>query len=143
MTAEASGDRDGPTVLARDQIADALARGLCRALSERGFASLTEVTLNSGRRVDVIGLDAKGRIVIVEINSSPEDFKSDRKWPDYLTYCDSFYFAVPNDFPLELIPADLGLIVADAYGAEVLRESPAYTLNGTRRRAILPACAAG
>ena len=76
VTADVSGDMDHTTALARDQIAGALARGLCRALSERGYASLTEVTLNSGRRVDVIALDAKGRILIVEIKSSPQDLRA-------------------------------------------------------------------
>lgn len=130
-------DTEDSLPLARDRVAAALARGLCRALAHRGFACLTELTLGNSRRVDVIGLDAKGRIVIVEIKSSPEDFKTDRKWPEYLAYCDSFYFAVPEQFPQELIPDDVGLMVADAYGAEVLRESQSYDLNAARRRAIL------
>jgi hypothetical protein len=106
-------------------------------LADHGISSLTEFSLRSGRRVDVIGLDAKGRITIVEIKSSLEDFRADAKWPEYLDYCDAFYFAVPEQFPQEVIPEAAGLMVADAYGAAILRESPALPLNGTRRRTLL------
>lgn len=114
-----------------------LARGVGRALANYGYNSLTEFVLRSGRRVDVIALDPKGRITIVEIKSSLEDFRSDSKWPEYLEYCDAFFFAVPETFPREIIPPDVGLMVADAYGAAVIRESPALALNGARRRTLL------
>lgn len=114
-----------------------LARGVGRALANYGCNSLTEFVLRSGRRVDVIALDPKGRITIVEIKSSLVDFRSDSKWPEYLEYCDAFFFAVPETFPREIIPPDVGLMVADAYGAAVIRESPALALNGARRRTLL------
>ena len=136
MAGSVHNDPENPP-LARDQVAAALARGLCRALANRGLSCLTELTLGNGRRVDVIGLDTKGRIEIVEIKSSIEDFKTDRKWPEYLAYCDSFYFAVPEDFPQSLIPDEVGLMVADPYGAEILRESQVYDLNAARRRSLL------
>jgi hypothetical protein len=120
-----------------ERLARQLARGVARALADHGISSLTEFSLRSGRRVDVIGLDAKGRITIVEIKSSLEDFRADAKWPEYLDYCDAFYFAVPEQFPQEVIPEAAGLMVADAYGAAILRESPALPLNGTRRRTLL------
>ena len=116
-------------------LAPALARGVCRLFEELGYATLTEFTLRSGRRVDVIGLDGAGRVAIVEIKTSLEDFRSDRKWSEYLEFCDLFYFAVPGDFPQQRLPTDCGLIVADGYGAVVLRESPARKLNAARRRA--------
>ena len=112
-----------------------LARGVSRTLSDLGYASLTEFTLRSGRRVDVIGLDAGGAIAIVEIKSSLEDFRADRKWREYLDYCDRFFFAVPEGFPRQVMPEDCGLMVADAYGAAVLREAPELPLNPARRRA--------
>lgn len=116
-------------------VAQQICRGVCRSLGELGFATLTEFTLRSGRRVDVIGLNSDGMIVIVEIKSGPVDFNSDSKWPEYLDYCDLFYFAVPPDFPQYMLPEDCGLIVGDAYGAVVLREAPSSQLNGSRRRA--------
>ena len=122
---------------ATSRLALDLARGVSRMLGDLGYATLTEFTLRSGRRVDVIGLGAKGRIVIVEIKSSLEDFRSDRKWPEYLAYCDAFYFAVPEFFPQSVIPTDVGLIVADPYGAALLRESPSLELNASRRRSLL------
>lgn len=112
-----------------------MARGVCRALQNAGYNSLTEFRLSSSRRVDVIGVDAGGLILIVEIKSSVEDFRSDRKWPEYLAFCDRFYFAVPEAFPREVLPEDCGLLVADPYGAAVLREAPTMKLNAARRRA--------
>lgn len=115
--------------------AQRLARGICRALSALGYGALTEFTLANGRRVDVIAVSGGGDIVIVEIKTSTADFLADRKWTEYLEYCDAFYFAVPTSFPVALVPNDCGLMVADDYGAEILRQAPARILNGNRRRA--------
>src|ERR1700687_4264050 len=90
-----------------------LARGVARALAQRGYATLTEVSLANGRRADVIGLGRGGELVIVEVKSSVQDFRSDAKWPEYREFCDRFYFAVGADFPQALIPEECGLIVAD------------------------------
>ena len=114
-----------------------LSRGVTRALHDLGQASLTEFTLRSGRRVDAIGLDSRGRLTIVEIKSSLEDFRADRKWHGYLDYCDRFYFAVAEDFPQEVLPEDCSLMIADGYGAVVLREAPPLPLAPARRRALI------
>ena len=114
-----------------------LARGLCRALAQHGFATLTEVPLASGRRADVLALGREGEFVIIEIKSSVADFKSDRKWPEYRQFCDRLYFAIPDGFPRELIPEDCGLIAADPFGGAVLREAPLVPLAAARRRAML------
>lgn len=114
-----------------------LARGVCRALAEHGYAALTEFTLRSGRRADVIALDAGGQIAIVEVKASLADLRGDRKWPEYLEFCDRFYFAVPAGFPREALPAEgCGLMVADAYAAEILREAPRVPLHASRRKAL-------
>lgn len=115
--------------------AQRLARGVCRALGALGYAALTEFPLNSGRRVDVIAVNGAGETVIVEIKTSTADYRTDRKWNEYLEFCDAFYFAVPSAFPIALLPADCGLMVADDYGAEVLRRPAAQPMNGSRRRA--------
>ena len=117
--------------------AQAVARGVCRLLSELGQASLTEFTLRTGRRVDVIGLAGDGLITVVEIKSSLADFRADQKWPEYLEFCDRFYFAVPEDFPQEVLPANQGLMVADAYGAAILRPSRELAVAGARRRSLI------
>jgi hypothetical protein len=114
-----------------------LARGVCRALAHRGLATLLEVSLANGRRADVLGLGRNGEIVIVEVKSSIADFRADHKWPDYRDFCDRLYFAVAEGFPRELIPEDCGLIIADGFGAAVLREAPAIPLAPARRRAVL------
>lgn len=113
-----------------------LARGVGRLLTDMGYSPLPEFRLSSRRRVDVIGVDAKGSVVIVEIKCGLADFRADRKWPEYLDFCDRFYFAVPPDFPKDVLPADTGLIVADAYGGEVVRPAPARRMNGNRRRGL-------
>ena len=115
--------------------ADSIARGVCRRLGELGYRSLLEFRVGIGRRADVAALDATGRFIIVEIKSCIADYRADQKWSEYLDYCDWFYFAVPLEFPQEVLPADCGLMVADDYGAEVIREAPAQDMNGSRRRA--------
>src|SRR5215469_3729712 len=113
-----------------------LARGVGRALAQRGYATLTEVSLANGRRADVMGLGRAGELVIVEVKSSLQDFRSDAKWGEYREYCDRFYFAVAEDFPRDAIPGDCGLIVADGFGGAVIREAPLLTLVPARRKAV-------
>jgi hypothetical protein len=129
--------RSGPILQDGRQSETALAiqRGVCRLLAAHGFASVTEVTLASGRRADVVGLGPKGAIWIVEIKSSVEDFRADRKWPDYLDHCDSFFFATHREGPVDLFPETTGLIIADSWGAELVREMPHATLAPARRKA--------
>jgi hypothetical protein len=113
-----------------------LARGVARRFSQFGWCSLLEFRLKTGRRVDVISLAPDGVITVVEVKSSTADFRSDQKWWDYLEFCDRFFFAVPADFPRELLPGDCGLIVADPYDAEILREAPVEKLPAARRKAM-------
>jgi len=115
--------------------AEGITRGASRYFRDLGNAILREFRLSNGRRVDLIGLDAKGRFTIVEVKSSPADFRADDKWPGYRPYCDGFYFAVGAGFPTDLIPEGCGLIVADAYGAVVRRPAPTQPMHATRRRA--------
>jgi hypothetical protein len=111
-----------------------LARGVTRLLAEHGYGTLVEFRLPAARRVDVIGLDRDSRFVIVEIKTSVADFRADQKWREYLPYCDAFYFAVPEEFPRVLLPASCGLLVADAYGAAMLRPAVEMAMNKARRR---------
>ncbi|MCY4590220.1 MAG: MmcB family DNA repair protein [Alphaproteobacteria bacterium] len=113
-----------------------LARGICRHLRASGYATLTEFTLRTRRRVDVIALSTDGSIVIVEVKSSHADFRSDRKWDSYLDYCDQFFFAVPPEFSIDLIPQHCGLMRADAWDAAVIRPAPVHRLNASRRKAL-------
>ena len=111
-------------------------RGVIRHFRELGHAMIAELPLASGRRADLIGMDMKGRFVIVEIKSSVEDFRADGKWPEYLAHCDEFFFATHPLVPREIFPADQGLIVADGYGAEILRESSCAAMAGATRKAL-------
>ncbi|WP_293855973.1 MmcB family DNA repair protein [uncultured Alsobacter sp.] len=115
----------------------AVARGVSRLFAGFGYATLPEVTLASGRRADLLALGGDGSLVIVEIKSSIEDFRTDAKWPDYRAYSDRLFFAIPPHVPPEIMPEDAGLIVADAYGAEVLREAPEHRLPAATRKALL------
>jgi hypothetical protein len=121
--------------LAEIRMAERLCRGVCRLFEDLGHAALTEFSLANGRRVDVIALDGAGATSIVEIKSSVTDFRTDRKWHEYLDFCDRFYFAVAPEFPQALLPADVGLIIADNWSGTVIRESPVFALNGSRRKA--------
>jgi hypothetical protein len=113
-----------------------LARGVCRGLTSLGYAVLTEVSLANARRADVMGLGRRGEILIVEVKSSIEDFRTDRKWPDYQDYCDGLYFAVATGFPVERLPTSCGLIVADGFFAEIVRPAPPLRLAAARRKAV-------
>ncbi len=111
-----------------------VARGVGRLLGEMGFAALCEMRVGHGRRVDVIGLNRRGQFAIVEIKVSAADLRADRKWPDYLDYCDSFYFAVPAGFDRRLLPTETGVIVADRYGGAVVRRAEIVKMAAPTRR---------
>ncbi len=111
-------------------------RGTGRLLREMGFAVLPEFTLASGRRADLMGLNASGQLWIVEIKSSVADFRCDLKWPEYSEFCDRLFFAIPPDLPQEIMPDGAGLIVADQWGAEILRTPEPMALHASRRKAV-------
>ena len=113
-----------------------LARGICRALDQLGYAGLVEFPLINGRRADILGLGKAGDLLIIEIKSSVADFRGDRKWASYRDFADRLYFAVPDHFPQGLIPEECGLMVADPFGAAVLRDGRTTPLNPARRRAL-------
>jgi hypothetical protein len=113
-----------------------LARGICRALDQLGYASLVEFPLANRRRADILALGNTGDLLIIEIKSSVADFRADRKWALYREFADRLYFAVPNEFPSVLIPEECGLIVADSFGAAVLRHGVLTPLIAARRRAL-------
>ncbi len=114
-----------------------IARGTRRLLLAAGFASIPELSLANGRRADLLALSEKGDVWIVEIKSSVADFLADRKWPEYREYCDRLYFAVARDFPLELLPRDTGWIIADRFGAEIVRDADLHTIAAARRKALV------
>jgi hypothetical protein len=122
---------------APDKLAADLARGICRLFKSLGYSSVLELTLANGRRVDVAALSGRGDIHVVEIKSSVADFRADQKWPEYLEFCDAFYFGVSCEFPLDLLPEDVGVIIADKYGAEIIRDAPEDRLGAARRKAVM------
>jgi hypothetical protein len=131
--AEASVPIDGrqsPTALA-------VGRGTARLLHSLGLATVAELALASGRRADLVALSGDGEFWIVEIKSSTEDFRADRKWPEYRGHCDRLFFATALEVPLATFPQDAGLILADQFGASILREAPEHRLSGAMRRSML------
>ncbi|WP_300031728.1 MmcB family DNA repair protein [uncultured Roseobacter sp.] len=114
-----------------------LARGAARMLAGYGFVSVEELVPARGLRVDIIGLGPSGDIWIVECKSSRADFTSDNKWHGYLEWCDRFFWAVDEHFPTDLLPQDTGLVIGDAYGAEIIRMGPEERLKAPRRKAVV------
>lgn len=114
-----------------------LARGVSRHLRSLGFAPLEEFVPERGKRVDVIALGPKGEIWVIECKSSRADFQSDQKWQGYLEWCDRYFWAVDTDFPTELLPEGTGLILADAYDAEIVRMAPEDKLAPARRKKVI------
>lgn len=128
---------DVPETTARPRLTAGVTRGTCRLLNGMDFTPLTEFKLSSSRRADIAGVDRQGRFLIVEVKSAADDFRADTKWPEYIPHCDWFYFAVPADFPRDLLPPDHGLIIADAFEAVIARPAVEVKMNGTRRRTQL------
>ena len=121
--------------------AQAVARGICRLFARNDIWCLPEMPLRSSRRADLMGIDAKGHLIIVEIKVSRADLLGDGKWTDYLDHCDRFYWGLaPHldracmDEPA-FLPDRCGLIVADGYDAEILRPAATMPLNAARRKA--------
>jgi hypothetical protein len=129
-----------PALLTSVMTAADVARGVSRMLLRHDYVCLCEVPLANGRRADLMGVDARGRIVIVEIKVSRADLLGDGKWPDYLDYCDRFFWAVPQGFDLApfeseaLRPDVAGLIVADRYDAAIAREAALSSVPAPRRK---------
>ena len=111
-------------------------RGVVRLFLQYGLASVTELPLPNGRRADVTGLSNSGEIWLVEIKSSVADFRADQKWPEYRDFSDRLFFAVKPDFPVDILPAGTGLILADRYGGEIVRAAPEHKLAGARRKSM-------
>lgn len=129
----------------RPDVTLAVTRGVCRLWRARAWTPLLEVPLADGRRADVLALADDGTVAIVEVKSSIEDYRADGKWGDYIAWCDRFYFAVAADFPRDVLPDATGLIIADAFGGDVLREDPRplaeCRLAAARRKALILRCA--
>src|SRR5918911_407731 len=117
-------------------VAAGIQRGVRRLFAQLGHVTMPEFTLANGRRADIIALAPDGALTIVEIKSSVADFRADRKWPDYEHFCDRFYFAVPETVPFDILPEDRGLILADSFGAAIMREARHHALAGARRKAV-------
>jgi hypothetical protein len=131
-----------PAVLPSEDplVAADVARGVCRMLLRHDCVAIAEVPLGNGRRADLMALDVRGNIVIIEIKVSRADLLGDGKWTDYLPHCDRFFWAVPAGFDLRpfdmpgFLPERAGLIVADRYDAAVLREAATVPLAAASRK---------
>jgi hypothetical protein len=121
----------------RPEVTSAVTRGAARLLTALDWAPLLEVGLPNGRRADLMAVSRRGEVVIVEVKSSLEDYRTDGKWPEYAPFCDRFYFAVAPEFPRDILPPEPGLIVADAFDGAVLRDPETTPLAPARRRALI------
>jgi hypothetical protein len=112
-------------------------RGVQRLLLEMGAHVLPELSLSTGRRADLVALTRQGDIWIIEIKSSVEDFRVDRKWPDYRLHSDRFFFATHPEVPAHIFPEECGFILSDGYGAEILRDAPEHRIAAATRKAMM------
>lgn len=123
------------------RVAADVARGICRLFARNNIWCIAEMPLRSNRRADLMGIDAKGQLVIVEIKVSKADLMGDAKWADYLDHCDKFYWGLAPHLDRAcmegeaFLPTRCGLIVADGYDAEILRPAATVPLNAARRKA--------
>jgi hypothetical protein len=121
----------------QSETALAIARGTARLLRSLGFACISELPLPSGRRADLVALNERGEIWIIEIKSSVEDLRADHKWQDYRAHCDRLFFAFTQDLPCASFPQETGLIIADAYGAHLECEAPLHRLSAPTRKLMM------
>jgi hypothetical protein len=112
-------------------------RGVQRLLSGLGAHVMPEISLASGRRADLVAITRSGELWIVEIKTSIQDLRVDRKWPSYRDFCDRLYFATHPGVPVDIFPEDCGFILSDGYGAEMLREAPEHRLAAATRKAMV------
>lgn len=115
----------------------AIRRATARLCLQLGWSPMHEMPLPNHRRADIMALRPDGGFACIEVKSGPRDFLTDSKWPEYRDYSDTLYFAVDQDFPLDLLPLETGLIVACDCDAEIMRDAPAHPLTPARRRALL------
>ena len=118
----------------QSETALAVARGTARLLRSLAFSCISELPLPSGRRADLVALNERGEIWIIEIKSSVEDLRADHKWEEYRAHCDRLFFAFTQDLPSDIFPKETGLIVADAYGAHLLCQAPEHRLPAPTRK---------
>ena len=117
-----------------------VARGTVRMLLRHDLVTMAEVALDGGRRADLMAIDSRGNIVIIEIKVSRADLLGDAKWTDYLGCCDRFYWAIPAGFdarPLDgeaFLPERTGVIIADRYDAAIIREAHTEPLSAATRK---------
>ena len=115
----------------------AIRRAAARLCGQHAWVVLHEVPLPNGRRADLLALRPDGGFICIEVKSGVRDFLTDCKWPDYRVFCDALYFAVDGDFPLDLLPENVGVIVACDREADMVREAPTHPLSASRRRGLL------
>tara|TARA_A100001388_G_scaffold137779_1_gene102119 strand:+ start:227 stop:664 length:438 start_codon:yes stop_codon:yes gene_type:complete len=115
------------------RITDAIAR----SYFGQGDGVLREFKLKNRRRVDLVTINDKGWIIIIEIKSSPEDFLSDKKWSEYIDWADQFYFGVAHNFPISILPKEHGIITTDGFDVYQAQPSPIHKLNGSRRNNLI------
>ena len=127
--------QSGMAVISTATAAD-VARGVSRLLLQQGYSPILEFTLANGRRLDIAALGPDGTLLGVEIKVALADLRGDTKWPEYLEYCEHFYFAIPPDFPEEHVPGSTGLIVADRYGGAIVRPATPAAVHASRRKAV-------
>ena len=118
-----------------------IARGVMRHFAQIGLSSLSEFSPTAGLRVDIITFGISDEIWIIECKSGQSDFKSDKKWQNYLEWCDRYFWAVDANFPIDILPPDTGIIIADAYDASILRDSLLNRLSAARRKKIMKSVA--
>ena len=118
-----------------------IARGVMRHFDQIGLSSLSEFSPIKGLRVDIITLGMSNEIWIIECKSGQSDFKSDRKWHNYLDWCDRYFWAVDANFPIDILPINTGIIIADAYDASILREAPLNKLSPARQKKVIKSIA--
>jgi len=118
------------------KVGQLIARGVCRHLKQYNFECLEEFVPIRGSRVDIMAIGPKGELWIIECKSSLADYTQDTKWEKYLPFCDRYFWAVPNGFPIEILPKEDGLIIADSYEAEIIKMAPYRMMKASQRKKI-------
>lgn len=82
----------------RQEITKILSQAAVHYLVKKGFSVSQEIGLNNWgrRRADLLALNLKGEIIICEVKSCREDFTADKKYEQYLPFCNKMYFVISD-----------------------------------------------
>ena len=112
-------------------------RNTMRFLSNKGYKMITEFALPNKKRVDLIGINREKKVIIIEVKSNFMSIKKDKKWENYLNYCNLFYFAlseVPEKFKFK---KKIGFIKSTRLETKIVKDCEYIKMKKLKKNKII------